>query len=221
MDFGFVKWIDHAGFLIEAKSGKIAIDPFRVRAPDKIGKVDLIFVTHPHFDHMSEKDIGALSGKSTKIIAPKGALGTLKVKGMDALVVEPNKQYSISGIGFETVPAYNTNPDRLSYHPKSNGWVGYIINIDGYRIYHAGDTDFVEEMKNIKADLALIPIGGTYTMTVEEAIAASKEIDAKYFAPMHYKSLLGKAYAAAEDKFEKGVKNSTIFEQIQEPYYSF
>ncbi|MEM3781820.1 MAG: MBL fold metallo-hydrolase [Candidatus Micrarchaeaceae archaeon] len=219
MDFGFVKWIDHAGFFIEAKGAKIAIDPFRVREPEKLGKADLIFVTHPHFDHMSEKDIRALSGKGASIIVPKSAAGELK--GANVIAVEPNKQYSAHGISFETVPAYNTNSERLGYHPRANGWVGYIINTGDAKIYHAGDTDFVEEMKSIKADLALLPIGGTYTMTVEEAIAASKAIGSKYFAPMHYKSLLGASSASAEEKFKEGVKNAVLFEQVQEPHYSF
>jgi len=218
MNFGFVKWIDHAGFEIEAKGMHIFIDPFRVRHPESLGKADIIFITHSHFDHLSEKDISALSGSNTQIVAPSEAVTKLHGK---VLAVKPNKHYSINGIEFDTVPAYNVVAERLNYHPKKNGWVGYVINVGNAKIYHAGDTDFIEEMKKVSADLALLPIGGTYTMTVDEAVTAANSIKAKYFAPMHYKSLLGKAYAQAEEKFKAGVKNSIIFEQIQEPYFSF
>ncbi|MGC8676317.1 MAG: MBL fold metallo-hydrolase [Candidatus Micrarchaeia archaeon] len=218
MEFDFVKWIDHAGFLIETPGIKIAIDPFRVRSPEKLGKADIIFITHSHFDHLSDKDISALSGANTTIVAPNEVLGKLRAK---AFGVEPGKHYAIEGIEFDTVPAYNIKPERLNYHPRSNGWVGYVINAGKKKIYHAGDTDFVEEMKHVSADLALLPIGGTYTMTVDEAIEAAKAIKAKYFAPMHYKSLLGQNYKQAEETFKSKIRNSVIFEQVEEPFYSF
>ncbi len=214
--FDFVKWIDHAGFLIEAKRARIYIDPFRIRDPSKLEKADLIFVTHSHFDHLSPKDISAISGDSTQVVAPKEA--TSKLSG-NVLAVEPGKHYSAKGVEFDTVPAYNIKQERLNFHPRANNWVGYIIDTGDSRIYHAGDTDFTPEMEKVSADLALLPVGGTYTMNVEEAIAAAKSMkNVSYFAPMHYKALLGNAYKQAEEKFKKNVANSMILNQIQEPF---
>ncbi|MGC8671570.1 MAG: MBL fold metallo-hydrolase [Candidatus Micrarchaeia archaeon] len=219
MEFDFVKWIDHAGFLIEADGIEIYIDPFRIREPEKLAKADLIFVTHSHYDHLSPRDIAAISKRETQIIAPKEAKS--KLSG-NVLAVEPNKSYSAKGISFETIPAYNIKPERLNFHPRSNGWVGYILEVANKRIYHAGDTDFVEEMKKVKADLALLPVGGTYTMNVEEAVEAARSMaSVGAFAPMHYKALLGQSgYVKAEEAFKKEIRNSLILKQIQEPFFS-
>ncbi|MEM3791674.1 MAG: MBL fold metallo-hydrolase, partial [Candidatus Micrarchaeaceae archaeon] len=97
-----------------------------------------------------------------------------------------------------------------------------IVEANGKKIYHAGDTDFIEEMKDIDADLALLPIGGTYTMDVEEAISAANAINASFFAPMHYKALLGKENSAkAEKEFKERVENSFVMNEEWEPFFSF
>ncbi|PIZ97811.1 MAG: Zn-dependent hydrolase, partial [Candidatus Levybacteria bacterium CG_4_10_14_0_2_um_filter_36_16] len=126
---------------------------------------------------------------------------------------EPNKSYEINGFKFDTVPAYNVVPERLSFHPKSNNWVGYIFNLNGLTIYHAGDTDFTAEMNTfdkLSIDIAMLPMGGTYTMNVEEAIEAANAIGAKKTIPMHYKSLLKEKACEAEEKLKKGVVNSEV-----------
>ena len=102
---------------------------------------------------------------------------------------------------------------RLSFHPKANNWVGYIFELNGQKIYHAGDTDFTEEMRNLKnlnLDVALLPIGGTYTMDVQEAAEAANEIAAKTTIPMHYKNLVGENYKSIEEEFKRLVKNSKV-----------
>lgn len=218
MDFGFVKWIGHASFVFKSLDKVIYIDPFRLGSGYETA--DYVFITHSHFDHLSTDDIGKISGKKTTVIAPVEA--EQKLKNYNVITIEPGKKYNVEGIEFSTVPAYNIKKERLNYHPRTNNWVGYIIEIEGKKIYHAGDTDFVEEMKNIKCDLALLPIGGTYTMDVEEAIAASKYINSSYFAPMHYKALLGISNSKnAEKRFSSEVKGSMLFKELQEPFYSF
>jgi len=218
MDFGFVKWIGHASFVFKSFDKVIYIDPFRLGSGYETA--DYVFITHSHFDHLSTDDIGKISGKKTTVIAPVEA--EQKLKNYNVITIEPGKKYNVEGIEFSTVPAYNIKKERLNYHPRTNNWVGYIIEIEGKKIYHAGDTDFVEEMKNIKCDLALLPIGGTYTMDVEEAIAASKYINSSYFAPMHYKALLGISNSKnAEKRFSSEVKGSMLFKELQEPFYSF
>jgi len=217
MEFDFLKWIGHAAFIIEGEK-RIYIDPFKLSK--NFGEADIIFITHSHFDHLSIDDIKKVAKKETTIVAPTEAKS--KLASFNTFLVEPMKKYNINGVEFETVYAYNVKKERLNFHPKQNNWLGYIINAEGKRIYHAGDTDFIDEMKNIKCDLALLPIGGTYTMGVEEAIEATNAIDAKYFAPMHYKALLGREGSKeAADKFKKEVKNSILLKEAQEPSYSF
>lgn len=215
MDLGFLKWIEHAGFLLTIGGKTVYIDPFQVREPKS---ADMIFITHPHFDHLSMDDIKKLETPSTKFVATKDAAKTLG--GRDVLAVEPGKDYQIDGISFSTVPAYNVKPTRLMFHPKSNGWVGYVIDADGTKVYHAGDTDLTEEMRKVEADIALIPMGGTYTMGLDEAIEAANAIKAQKVAPMHYRSHFGKdGYRRAEEAFLKGAKNGIILDQVQEPAF--
>jgi L-ascorbate metabolism protein UlaG (beta-lactamase superfamily) len=101
--------------------------------------------------------------------------------------------------------------------------VGYIIDVGGMRIYHAGDTDYIPEMKGLKdIHAALLPVGGTYTMDVAEAIEAAKAIAPKFFVPMHYKNLLGKEGSrVAEEQIRKGVGSALIMKEVQEPTYAF
>ncbi len=214
MDVSFLKWIEHAGFLFSAGGRNVYVDPYRIGGDWP--KADVVFVTHTHFDHFSEPDIAKIATAKTKFVAPVETAG--KMSGRDVLAVEPGKRYSVAGIGFETAPAYNISKE---FHPRANGWVGYVIDVDGTRVYHAGDTDFVPEMSRINADLALLPAGGHYTMDLEEAIAASKSIRAKAYAPMHYRALLGEQGAKkAEERFASSVPGAVILEQAQKPRYS-
>ena len=213
-DLGFIKWIEHSGFLLEIGDKKVYIDPFRITSD--LPKADVIFITHEHYDHFSEPDIKRISTAQTQFVVPKELLGRLG--GRKVMGVEPNKSYSIDGIGFRTVPAYNTDKE---FHPKSTGKVGYIIDANGTQVYHAGDTDLIDEMKDIDVDVAIIPMGGHYTMSLEDAIKAAGMMKAKAVIPMHYKALLGKdGSAKAEEEFRRRVKNAVILKQIQEPSYS-
>ena len=133
--------------------------------------------------------------------------------------VEPNREYAVKGFKFQTIPAYNNKAEKLNFHPKENNWVGYIFYLNGQKIYHAGDTDFIEEMKGLKSlnlDVAILPIGGTYTMDVKEAVEAANAICARITVPMHYKNLLGEKHQEETEKFKKLVTNSkvVIFEEI-------
>ena len=212
-----LNWIDHAGFVVKTKGKTIYIDPFRLQ---KFEHADIILITHPHSDHLSMADISRIADGSTDIFVPKDSVEKLTVGRVTG--VEPNKSYNISEIKFSTIPAYNLVKERLHFHPKENKWVGYILNVAAELLYHAGDTDFIDEMKKVDVNLALLPMGGTYVMDTKEMIEASKNIKAKNVAPMHYRALLGKEGSKkAEELFKKEVKNGIILEQIQEPRYSF
>lgn len=174
----------------------IYIDPFKI---DKSYKdADIIFVTHDHYDHYSEDDIDKIKKDDTVIIAPEELLTKLLRKGFRKdyiILVESNKEYIVEGIKFETIPAYNTNK---KFHPKENGWVGYIIEIKGIRYYMAGDTDVTEENRKVKCDVAFVPVGGTYTMNFKEAAYLINEIEPKVAVPIHYGSIIGTSQDATD-----------------------
>lgn len=212
-----VKWIGHASFLIEDRKRNIYIDPYHLRelnAPH----ADFVFITHGHYDHFSPDDIKRIADADTQFVAPKDVAQKLKLQYPRVEAVEPGDEYSVNGLEFDTIPAYNVKKERLHYHPKENGWVGYIIDFDNMPLYHAGDTDLVEEMHGLKPNLGLVPMGGTYTMDVGEAIEASRAIDAVRIAPMHYRGLLGEQRARdAEQLFKNGAKNGIILREVIPP----
>ena len=167
----------------------IYIDPFKIDR--NFNDADIIFITHDHYDHYSEEDIDKVINENTTIIIPEELLTKLLKKGINKnaiITVEPNEKYVVQGIKFETIPAYNTNK---TFHPKENGWVGYIIIINGIRYYIAGDTDITEENKQVKCDVAFVPVGGTYTMDFKEAASLINEIKSKIAIPIHYGSIVG------------------------------
>ena len=171
------------------KEKTIYIDPFKINR--NYNDADIVFITHDHYDHYSEEDIDKVINENTTIIIPDELLTKLLRKGINKnaiITVEPNKNYMVQGIKFETISAYNTNK---TFHPKENGWVGYIIIINGIRYYIAGDTDITEENKQVKCDVAFVPVGGTYTMDFKEAASLINEIKPKIAIPIHYGSIVG------------------------------
>ena len=171
------------------KEKTIYIDPFKIDR--NYNDADIVFITHDHYDHYSEEDIDKVINENTTIIIPEELLTKLLKKGINKnaiITVEPNEKYVVQGIKFETIPAYNTNK---TFHPKENGWVGYIIIINGIRYYIAGDTDITEENKQVKCDVAFVPVGGTYTMDFKEAASLINETKSKIAIPIHYGSIVG------------------------------
>jgi L-ascorbate metabolism protein UlaG (beta-lactamase superfamily) len=167
MEYQHIHWFGQSAFRIEDGALQIYIDPFKL--PAGLPKADVVFITHAHFDHFSMEDITKIQGKHTMIVAPKDVASQFEDS---ALEVSPGKEYTIGSLKVTTVPAYNIDK---KFHPKENKWVGYSITLsDGQKIYHAGDTDFIPEMKKIITDIAMLPCGGTYTMTATEAAEAGK-----------------------------------------------
>ena len=186
-----IHWLGHASFKISA-SKVIYFDPYEIKTSDN---ADLIMISHEHFDHCSPDDVAKIQGDNTVIIGPEDALK--KLSG-NKKVTRPGDKFTISGVDIEVVPAYNTNK---KFHPKANGWCGYIVKVDNCRIYHSGDTDHIPEMKAFRADVVFLPVSGTYVMTSEEAAKAALEISPKYAFPMHYGSIVGKKSDA--DRFQE------------------
>ena len=167
----------------------IYLDPFKIRGEPK--DADYILITHDHYDHFSPEDIKKVSnGDSVLIVPEKMADKAREVYGTVGKIctVNPGTCNNIDGLAFDTVPAYNT---LKPFHPKSAGWVGYILSIDGKRIYVAGDTDMTKDNKNVKCDIALVPIGGTYTMDAKKAAELINSISPEVAIPTHYGSIVG------------------------------
>ncbi|MBI2084653.1 MAG: MBL fold metallo-hydrolase [Candidatus Aenigmarchaeota archaeon] len=204
-------WFGHSSFLLTTRNNQnfYFVDPFDLKSTPK-NKADIVFITHAHYDHWSTTDLRTIITDKTLIVAVNGC-DTRSFPKNRFIITEPNKEMKLSGVDVKTVPAYNVKHERLSYHPKQNKWVGYVFTIDGRKIYHAGDTDFIPEMRNLTdIDVALLPIGGTYVMDVKEAIDAANAIQAKTTIPIHYKRLLGSKAKEAEDKFVAGVKGQVL-----------
>lgn len=184
-----VEVLCHSSIKMKNKNIIIYIDPFKI--DNDYNDADFIFITHDHYDHYSEEDINKVVNNDTIIVVPDGLITKLMQIGINKdkiIVVEPNKKYSVKGINFETVPAYNINK---KFHPKENGWVGYLINLNNTVYYIAGDTDFTEENRKVKCDVALVPVGGTYTMDYKEAATLINEIKPQIAVPIHYGSIVG------------------------------
>jgi L-ascorbate metabolism protein UlaG (beta-lactamase superfamily) len=187
-----INWLGHSSFRIMSNI-IIYIDPWKV---NEHIKADIIFITHSHFDHMSIPDINNLSKKETIIIAPYSSKEELSEIKNEIIFLKPNQKININEISINSIPAYNKERD---YHPKSKEWLGYIIEIDGERIYFAGDTDYIPEMDKLKnIDIAFLPISGTYTMDVNEAVEAALEIHPRYVIPTHYGDIIGDSDDAKE-----------------------
>ena len=208
-----VTWLGHASFFFKDYDGKTVyyIDPFDLQNRT-LEKADLIFITHAHPDHCSFEDLKKILKQDSVIIAPPDCLSLIDIEN-EKFPVSPNQQYTVKNFDFLTIPAYNTNPQRLQAHPKENNWIGYVFTISGQKIYHAGDTDFIPEMETLHAmhlDIAMLPMGGKYTMDAEEAAKAANTIAAKVTIPMHYKRLLGEKSAETEAKFKELVTSSEV-----------
>lgn len=199
-----IHWLGHDGFYID-DDRVIYIDPYQIGLTQP--KADLILITHEHYDHFSMEDIAKIRRPDTTFVGP--AAVAKQLRGNAVVVVKAGDHTTVNGVEIDVVPAYNLNK---RYHPKAAGGVGYIITIEGTRIYHAGDTDLIPEMADVKADIAILPVGGTYTMTADEAAQAVKRIGPTLAIPMHYGTVAGKRSDA-----ERFARQSSAETLILEP----
>lgn len=210
-----IKWLGHAGFLIK-NSFTIYIDPYNIK--EGIDKADIILLTHSHYDHCSLEDLNKIIQEKTRIICTADCQS--KIARFDTALkvdlVEPNKEVDLGTIKISTLPSYNIDKD---FHTKESNWVGYLIKMNDVLIYHAGDTDLIPEMQKLtghqeKNFIALLPIGGRFTMTAEEGAEAANIIKPSLAIPMHYGSIVGADEDAKE--FIELCKEKGIHAQILE-----
>jgi L-ascorbate metabolism protein UlaG (beta-lactamase superfamily) len=174
-------WLGHSS--IKIKSDRtIYIDPWKLKNPEP---ADLILISHSHRDHFSPDDIRKIYQKETMIIATADAAANF---AGDVRAVKPGDRIELPWITVEAVPAYNPGKP---FHPREKGWIGFILAVEGRRIYYCGDTDVIPEMKDVRADIMIIPVGGTYTMNAEEAARAVALIRPEAAVPIHYDDIVG------------------------------
>jgi L-ascorbate metabolism protein UlaG (beta-lactamase superfamily) len=210
-----IRWLGHDSFELEGSKTTVLIDPFKISRPVS---ADILLITHEHFDHLSPEDIrrGTSSSSSsaagrTLVVAARPCESELSKLDVSANYVSPGSHLELLGVKIDALPAYNLNkfrePGRV-FHPKEDGRVGYVITLDGVRIYHAGDTDAIPEIRGLSVDVALLPVSGTYVMTPEEAAEAANGMNAKVAIPMHYGAIVGSKKDA--EKFKSLVKTDVV-----------
>ena len=196
-----LKWLGHASFRISHGDTVIYIDPWKIDESPK--DATLVLVSHSHGDHYSAEDIARISGPKTKLIASEDVVEK-EGKGQ---AIAPGDTVEAAGVKIEAIASYNPNK---RFHPKANNWVGFVVNIGGKRIYYAGDTDITDEMKALEnIDLALLPVGGKYTMNAEEAAEAVSHFKPEQAVPYHYGDIIGEK-SDAENFAEKADCEVTV-----------
>jgi len=181
-----IHWLGHASFRIDG-SRVLYIDPFEIK---KGPLADIILISHEHYDHCSPEDVKKIQSKDTVIVTEKDS--QKKLSG-DVRVLAPNETIELKGVKIKAIPAYNIGKD---FHPKQKAWIGFFIEMDGFSVYHTGDSDLIPEMEGLRPDVALLPVSGTYVMDVDMAIQAALKIEPKVVIPMHYGSFIGSAQDA-------------------------
>ena len=188
-------WYKQAALKWKGKGLTVHIDPWGV--PDGEEKADLLLITHAHFDHYSQEDMDRVTKEGTVIVAPHDVATECLTTG-DIRAIKPGETLEAAGLQVHAIPAYNLRPERLEMHPRDNNWVGYVLELGGTMTYLAGDTDHIPEMADLKTDIAFVPAGGTYTMDVQEAVGAVKDINPKMAVPYHFGFVVGSRSVGAE-----------------------
>lgn len=165
-------------------------DPYLI--PAAAHDADLIFITHEHYDHFEPESIAKLRKEETLLVAPesmkKKALSESGMAEENCLFYQPGESFEAGGVAVETIPAYNK---LKPFHPKGKKWQGYVVTMDDTRYYVSGDTDVNEDIKKVRCDVALIPVGGFYTMEWKQGAEYIAQIKPKAVIPTHYGSIVG------------------------------
>ncbi len=195
-----ITWIGHASFKIQAAQSIVYIDPWKI--DQRLTDGNIVLISHSHYDHYSAEDIELVSGKDCQLIAPQDVI----TKNRTGTVIEAGQTIQTGEVTITAVPAYNVSKN---FHPKENNWIGFIIELDNKKIYYAGDTDATDEMISLdNIDLAMLPVGGTYTLDAREAALAVNQLKPKIAVPYHWGDIVGKRRNA--DEFAEMAECQTV-----------
>lgn len=191
LDLDNIRVLTHSCIRIQSAAGTVIyFDPYQLtEAPHD---ADFVLVTHAHYDHFSPEDIERVANDTTELVVPASmADEATPAKAARVHTMQAGEHIELADMVVNAVPAYNVEPERLGFHPRENAWIGYIVTIDGTRVYVAGDTDQNPDTLQVSCDIALIPIGGTYTMDPHQAAAFINRIMPRIAIPTHYGSIVG------------------------------
>lgn len=194
-----IQWLGHDSFRLIGEK-VVYIDPWKIT--NARHDADVVLVTHDHFDHFVIEDVDRVRNENTIVVVPEMLRG--KVQG-NVRVVRRGDKLTVNGVPVEVTAAYNLAPDRQNFHPNAYGGVGYIVTLNGKRIYHTGDTDAIPEMKGLEADIMLVPVSGTYVCNSDEAVQVVELVKPKLAIPMHWDSIVGTWEDANRFKQKAGV----------------
>ena len=180
-----IKVFNQADIKIESTKN-IYFDPYQIK--EEFHDADYIFITHDHYDHYDEESIKNIMKSETMIVVPERLKERVSKLTTNYFLVSPNEKYNLADLSFETTFSYNIDKP---FHPKEKGYVGYKIKLEDKHLYIMGDTDYLEENLHMTCDICFIPIGGTYTMDVQEAAAYINELKPELAIPIHYGSIVG------------------------------
>jgi L-ascorbate metabolism protein UlaG (beta-lactamase superfamily) len=202
-----IYWLGHDAFRIVGGGVVLYIDPYQIQVGEP--KADVVLVTHEHFDHCDPPSLQRIAKPSTVAVAPRVAKQCVSKAIQRVVEVAPGSSEVIGNVKIVAYPAYNINKYRdpargVVFHPKQDGRVAYLVELGGVRIFHAGDSDFVPEFRDVKADIVLVPVSGVYVMTPSEAAEFVNTIEPKVAIPMHYGTIVASEKEAQE--FKKLVK---------------
>ena len=179
-------------------------DPFQIE--DNFKDADIIFITHNHYDHFDIESINKVKNEKTIVVAPKSMKDDIDVIDFkEYIYLEPNEETSIDNISIKSIPAYNNDKQ---FHPRNNNWLGYIVSYNNVTYYIPGDTDKTKESESVKCDIAFVPIGGHFTMDVDEATELIKTINPKIVIPIHYGTIIGNIIDG--NRLKDSLKNTSI-----------
>ncbi|MFQ6011257.1 MAG: MBL fold metallo-hydrolase [Nitrososphaerales archaeon] len=196
-----ITWLGHDSFRLK-REVTIIIDPYKLTSEEE---ADLLLITHEHFDHLSRDDLTKVVGPQTIAVSMHMCEQELSTLGLaDVKIVKAGDIIDVKGIRIEAVEAYNLNkfkqPGQV-FHPREDGKLGFVLDFGDLRLYHSGDTDNIPELANVRADIALLPVSGTYVMTADEAASAVTKFEPKLAIPMHYGTIVGSK--ADADRFKE------------------
>lgn len=178
-----IHWLGHASFAITGEP-LIYIDPWKIGGEEEVA--DLILISHAHHDHFSPEDVARIRGEETDVVCPKDVASNLEGS---ITAVAPGSRLTLKGVEIEVLPAYNV---KASFHPRSDVMLGFVLSVEGKRLYYAGDTDFTPEMAVLSGiEVALLPVGGRFTMDAEEAAGAANAFRPRVAIPYHWGEIIG------------------------------